>query len=133
MASDRLVRFAAAVNRGDTYKAAALGAGYAASTADHDVGSLIERARAAGLLVDPAVVQDAVAIIEAGLGDLAREIVRVGRGEAPHHDEQLAWIREAFDRTRGKPKQPSTVDGSVGMELRIVYGDPDGDAKRAAE
>ena len=104
MASNKLTQFAAHVQAGMQATEAARLAGYAETTA-HNPQDIVARARAAGLLVDPAVLQDAVAIIEAALPDIARQIVAMATGQRAKHPQQLEAIREAFDRTRGKAKQ----------------------------
>lgn len=111
MASNRLTQFAMHVQAGELPAKAARMAGYADTTAHSEAGKLVERARAAGLLVDPVVLQDAVAIIEEALPDIAREIVAMAKGTRAKHNQQLEAIREAWDRARGKPKQDITSGG----------------------
>lgn len=89
---------------------AALLAGYAETTVNSSLARIEQRARDVGLLVDPAVLQDAVAILEQALPDIARRVAAVAKGEAePSHDDQLDWIREAFDRARGRARQQVDV------------------------
>lgn len=111
MASNRLTQFAMHIQAGELPAKAARMAGYAETTAHSEAGKLVERARAAGLLVDPAVLQDAVAIIEEALPDIAREIIAMAKGTRAKHGQQLEAIREAWDRARGKPKQDITSGG----------------------
>lgn len=115
----RLAVFAMHVNNKVAPAEAMRLAGYSPGNIDHGATAYVERARALGLLVDPAAIQDAVAIIEQGLADLAREIVRVGKGERPRHGDQLDWIREAFDRSRGKPKTRTEVTGKDGEPVKV--------------
>lgn len=129
MASAKLTAFAAGVNAGMGLGEAARAAGYADTTARSGTPKLLADARAAGLILKPEAIQDAIAIIEEGLPDLAREIVAIGRGERPKHRAQLDAIREAFDRTRGRPKQGHEVTGAGGgpVETRIVITWPEDD------
>jgi len=133
MATPRLTAFAVYVNAGMSSAEAARRAGYAETTARDQSALLVERARRAGLLVKPDVIQDAVAIIEAALPDLAREIVAMGRGERPKHRAQLDAIREAFDRARGKAVQRGEHTGAGGGPVAVTVEVVRGDGTPAAD
>lgn len=109
MASDRLVRFAAILSADPSlsHGEAARRAGYSESTARSRATDLVSSARRAGLLIDPKPIQDAVAVIEAELPEIARVLVKLAK------DGDLDAIKEAFDRARGKAKQSVdiTTDG----------------------
>lgn len=117
MASDRLVRFAALIGSEPSLSVAeaARRVGYAESTASHQAAALMARARAAGLLVDPKPLQDAVAVIEARLPEIAEVLIRLAL------EGDLDAIKEAFDRSRGKAKASVDVTTAGQPIIPVVF------------
>lgn len=106
----RLALFAAHHMSGMKPAEAALAAGYSPSYAKNQIGRIVEAARDAGLIVSPKVIEDAVAILEEALPDVARKLAAVAKGEEePTHDDQLDWVRELWDRARGRAGQKIDV------------------------
>lgn len=105
-----IASFAAYHASGMKPREAALQAGYSVVTVNSHLARIEQRARDAGLLVDPKVIEDAVAILEQALPDVARKLAAVAKGdEMPAHDDQLDWVRELWDRARGRAGQKLDV------------------------
>lgn len=118
--------FARAVNAGKTHSDAARAAGYSEKTVQSgELTKVVQRARVAGLIVDPeqvradAAAQQSVATEAAmKLSDstvkVAAELERIALGGSPKHPAQLDAIRELLDRVWGKPQQRTDVTSGGG-------------------
>lgn len=117
----RLARYAELVGQGQTSREAALAAGYSPTTVRSGLARIEERARDAGLLVSPDAIRSAVEELEAALPEIARELVAIGLGRSPKTRDQLAAIREVWDRARGKPKQAVEAAGAGMAVIPTVF------------
>lgn len=116
----RLARFASLSNQGTPDAEAARGAGYSATYVRRALSSIVERARDAGLLMDPDAIRAAVADTEdaaarglvamtEAVPDAAAHVSAVACGKETPDPARLAYIRELFDRVYGKPKQATDI------------------------
>lgn len=118
MASARLVKFAAVLNRGGvTQKEAALRAGYAESTAHSRAADLVEQARAAGLLLTEEEATEPLRIIrEAVTAEDWKRIAAKALEQAANGDTSARkWLSEYV---MGKPAEK--LNAVVDQETRII-------------
>lgn len=117
--SDKLVRFAAGINRGLSGSEAAREAGYGEFTI-RNPGPSLDRARAAGLILTIEEARAPLDIMRARVSDDDwREIVDAAIGKAKAGDvAALTWIR---DTLIGKPSQPVSHGG--GVSVTFAYDD----------